>query len=157
MILFASNRSELLNRFLVEDGVGKVVRFWKLADKLHKRKPICRRLNRCSLLCKLPLRLKHGLKQTHSLNAHVCHVSITDHVGQARHPLIPSCPRDLESPCSPKFDSAEQPRSTNHEAPLIDQLLIVLLISADLVFSIDCPANRFCMVRAGYGILCTYS
>lgn len=36
MILFAANRGELLKRFLVEDGVGKDARFWKLADNLNK-------------------------------------------------------------------------------------------------------------------------
>ena len=39
MILFAANRSELLKRFLVEDGVGKDPRFWKLADNLNKLYP----------------------------------------------------------------------------------------------------------------------
>jgi adenine-specific DNA methylase len=39
MILFAANRSELLKRFLVEDGVGKDARFWKLADNLNKLYP----------------------------------------------------------------------------------------------------------------------
>lgn len=39
MILFASNRGELLKRFLVEDGVGKDARFWKLADNLNKLYP----------------------------------------------------------------------------------------------------------------------
>ena len=39
MILFAANRGELLKRFLVEDGVGKDDRFWKLADNLNKLYP----------------------------------------------------------------------------------------------------------------------
>ncbi|MSR55926.1 MAG: hypothetical protein EXS09_22035 [Gemmataceae bacterium] len=39
MILFAANRGELLKRFLVEDGVGKDSRFWKLADNLNKLYP----------------------------------------------------------------------------------------------------------------------
>jgi putative DNA methylase len=34
MILFGAQRSELLKRFLVEDGVGKDARFWKLAQSL---------------------------------------------------------------------------------------------------------------------------
>lgn len=39
MILFAANRGELLKRFLVDDGVGKDDRFWKLADNLNKLYP----------------------------------------------------------------------------------------------------------------------
>ena len=34
MILFGAQRGELLKRFLVEDGVGKDGRFWKLAQSL---------------------------------------------------------------------------------------------------------------------------
>jgi putative DNA methylase len=34
MILFGAQRGELLKRFLVEDGVGKDTRFWKLAQSL---------------------------------------------------------------------------------------------------------------------------
>ena len=34
MILFGAERGELLKRFLVEDGVGKDARFWKLAQSL---------------------------------------------------------------------------------------------------------------------------
>jgi adenine-specific DNA methylase len=34
MILFGAQRGELLKRFLVEDGVGKDARFWKLAQSL---------------------------------------------------------------------------------------------------------------------------
>ncbi len=34
MLLFATNRSEALRRFLVEDGIGKDERFWKLAQSL---------------------------------------------------------------------------------------------------------------------------
>ena len=37
--LFAANRGELLKRFLVEDGIGKDPRFWKLADNLNKLYP----------------------------------------------------------------------------------------------------------------------
>jgi adenine-specific DNA methylase len=39
MILFAANRGELLKRFLVDEGVGKDARFWKLADNLNKLYP----------------------------------------------------------------------------------------------------------------------
>jgi hypothetical protein len=39
MILFAANRVELLKRFLVEDGVGKDARFWKLADNMNRLYP----------------------------------------------------------------------------------------------------------------------
>jgi hypothetical protein len=39
MILFGAQRGELLKRFLVEDGVGKDPRFWKLADNLVKLYP----------------------------------------------------------------------------------------------------------------------
>lgn len=39
MILFAANRGEMLKRFLVDDGVGKDERFWKLADNLNKLYP----------------------------------------------------------------------------------------------------------------------
>lgn len=39
MILFAANRGELLKRFLVDDGIGKDPRFWKLADNLNKLYP----------------------------------------------------------------------------------------------------------------------
>jgi hypothetical protein len=39
MILFGAQRGELLKRFLVEDGVGKDARFWKLADNLVKLYP----------------------------------------------------------------------------------------------------------------------
>jgi ribA/ribD-fused uncharacterized protein len=39
MILFGAQRGELLKRFLVEDGVGKDTRFWKLADNLVKLYP----------------------------------------------------------------------------------------------------------------------
>jgi DNA protecting protein DprA len=39
MILFAANRGELLKRFLVEDGIGRDARFWKLADNLNKLYP----------------------------------------------------------------------------------------------------------------------
>ena len=34
MILFGAQRGELLKRFLVEDGIGKDGRFWKLAQSL---------------------------------------------------------------------------------------------------------------------------
>jgi hypothetical protein len=39
MILFGGQRGELLKRFLVEEGVGKDARFWKLADNLVKLYP----------------------------------------------------------------------------------------------------------------------
>jgi len=32
MILFAASRGEALRRFLVEDGVGSDLRFWRLAQ-----------------------------------------------------------------------------------------------------------------------------
>jgi putative DNA methylase len=34
MILFGAQRGELLKRFLIEDGVAKDARFWKLAQSL---------------------------------------------------------------------------------------------------------------------------
>jgi putative DNA methylase len=39
MILFAAGRGEALKRFLVEEGVGRDTRFWRLADALHKLYP----------------------------------------------------------------------------------------------------------------------
>jgi adenine-specific DNA methylase len=39
MILFGAGRSEALKRFVVEEGVGKDARFWKLADSLSKLYP----------------------------------------------------------------------------------------------------------------------
>jgi putative DNA methylase len=39
MLLFASGRNEALKRFLVEDGVGKQVPFWKLAQALSALYP----------------------------------------------------------------------------------------------------------------------
>ena len=39
MILFAAGRSEALKRFVVEEGVGKDVRFWKLAQSLSALYP----------------------------------------------------------------------------------------------------------------------
>ncbi len=39
MILFAAGRGEALKRFLVEDGVGKDGRFWKLAQSLSALYP----------------------------------------------------------------------------------------------------------------------
>lgn len=39
MILFASNRSEALRRFLVDDGIGRDGRFWKLAQALSALYP----------------------------------------------------------------------------------------------------------------------
>jgi hypothetical protein len=39
MILFAAGRSEALRRFLVDDGIGRDQRFWKLADCLSKLYP----------------------------------------------------------------------------------------------------------------------
>lgn len=35
MILFATNRGELLKRFLLEDGAGKDARLWRLADNFN--------------------------------------------------------------------------------------------------------------------------
>ncbi len=49
MILFAAGRGDALRRFLVEDGAGADVRFWKLAQSLsalsyrHRRKALGRR------------------------------------------------------------------------------------------------------------------
>ena len=40
MILFAAGRAEALKRFLVEDGIGKDARFWKLAQALSALYPI---------------------------------------------------------------------------------------------------------------------
>jgi putative DNA methylase len=40
MILFGAQRGELLKRFLVEDGVGKDARFWKLAQSLSALYPV---------------------------------------------------------------------------------------------------------------------
>ena len=34
MLLFARGRSDALKRFLVDDGIGKDARFWKLAQSL---------------------------------------------------------------------------------------------------------------------------
>ncbi len=34
MLLFARGRSDALQRFLVDDGIGKDARFWKLAQSL---------------------------------------------------------------------------------------------------------------------------
>lgn len=39
MLLFSSQRGEALRRFLVDDGVGKDARFWKLANSLNKLYP----------------------------------------------------------------------------------------------------------------------
>lgn len=39
MILFAAGRGELMKRFLVEEGVGKDARFWKLAQSLSALYP----------------------------------------------------------------------------------------------------------------------
>lgn len=39
MLLFSTGRGEALRRFLVDDGVGKDSRFWKLADSLNKLYP----------------------------------------------------------------------------------------------------------------------
>jgi hypothetical protein len=39
MILFAAGRSEAIKRFLVEEGVGRDVRFWKLAQALSALYP----------------------------------------------------------------------------------------------------------------------
>lgn len=40
MLLFAVGRGEALKRFLVEDGVGRDQRFWRLADALSKLYPM---------------------------------------------------------------------------------------------------------------------
>ena len=40
MLLFAAGRGEALKRFLVEDGVGRDQRFWRLADALSKLYPM---------------------------------------------------------------------------------------------------------------------
>lgn len=40
MLLFSASRSEALKRFLVEDGVGRDQRFWRLADALSKLYPM---------------------------------------------------------------------------------------------------------------------
>lgn len=40
MLLFAAGRAEALKRFLVEDGVGRDQRFWRLADALSKLYPM---------------------------------------------------------------------------------------------------------------------
>jgi len=39
MILFAAGRNEALKRFLVEEGVGKDQRFWRLAQALSALYP----------------------------------------------------------------------------------------------------------------------
>jgi hypothetical protein len=39
MLLFAEGRSEALRRFLVDEGVGKDSRFWRLADALSRLYP----------------------------------------------------------------------------------------------------------------------
>ena len=39
MVFFASGRGEALRRFLVDDGVGKDTRFWKLAQALSALYP----------------------------------------------------------------------------------------------------------------------
>ena len=39
MILFAAGRGEAMKRFLVEEGIGRDQRFWKLADCLSKLHP----------------------------------------------------------------------------------------------------------------------
>jgi len=40
MVLFATNRGEALRRFLVEDGVGRDERFWRLAQALSALYPM---------------------------------------------------------------------------------------------------------------------
>jgi len=40
MILFADGRSEALRRFLVDEGVGRDVQFWRLADALSRLYPM---------------------------------------------------------------------------------------------------------------------
>ncbi len=39
MLLFGSGRSEALKRFLIEEGVGREPRFWKLAQALSALYP----------------------------------------------------------------------------------------------------------------------
>jgi hypothetical protein len=39
MLLFAKGRSDALKRFLVDDGIGKQSRFWKLAQSLSALYP----------------------------------------------------------------------------------------------------------------------
>jgi hypothetical protein len=39
MLLFAKGRSDALKRFLVDDGVGKEARFWRLAQSLSALYP----------------------------------------------------------------------------------------------------------------------
>jgi putative DNA methylase len=39
MILFAAGRAEALKRFLVEGGIGKEARFWRLARSLFALYP----------------------------------------------------------------------------------------------------------------------
>ena len=39
MILFASGRAEALRRFLVDEGVGKNQKFWRLAQALNALYP----------------------------------------------------------------------------------------------------------------------
>jgi hypothetical protein len=39
MILFAAGRSEALRRFLVDDGIGREQRFWRLAQALSALYP----------------------------------------------------------------------------------------------------------------------
>jgi putative DNA methylase len=40
MLLFADGRSEALRRFLVDEGVGRDVQFWRLADALSRLYPM---------------------------------------------------------------------------------------------------------------------
>ena len=39
MLLFAKGHSDALKRFLVDDGIGKDARFWKLAQSLSALYP----------------------------------------------------------------------------------------------------------------------
>ena len=39
MILFAAGRNEALKRFVVEDGIGREERFWRLAQALSALYP----------------------------------------------------------------------------------------------------------------------
>jgi len=39
MLFFATGRSEALKRFLVEEGIGREVRFWRLAQALSALYP----------------------------------------------------------------------------------------------------------------------
>jgi hypothetical protein len=46
MLLFADGRSDALRRFLVEEGYGKDIRFWRLAEALSRLYPASSREKR---------------------------------------------------------------------------------------------------------------